>query len=1185
MTSGVRLFGDDGAPLGPQERPLTPEQAVAVTRREGAMLLSANAGSGKTTVLAERFVRAVLEDGLEPSSLLAITFTDKAAGELRTRLRARLMELGARDAAREMDAAWVSTIHGFCARVLRAHAVAAGLDPQFTVLDESTGRGLRDRAWDAALERFLADGEDGAPRTTALELVAAYGPDPLRDAIEAVHGELRSHGHERPELPPARPRGTPAAALARLRAAHAAVDAELAAVTRSIKSLDAARETLTEARALLAVPDAEADVARLAGLKLGRACAELKTEACDAFREAVAGLVEAVVDARALQDWALLDELLQEYAARYAEAKRAVSALDYDDLELGLHRLFSADAALAAAYAERFARVMVDEFQDTNPLQLRILERLRAETIFAVGDELQSIYGFRHADVAAFRRLRAEHEARGEAATLRTNWRSRPELLSTINAWLGPLHDHYVPLAAGRTDAPDPDGPRTELLLVDAAWDGDGVDELLADRVRAGMPSGRLSRQAEARAIARRVRQILDADARRPGDVAVLLRAATDLQLFERALELEGLPTLASGGRGFWGRQQVQDLTSYLAVLANPRDELALYATLASPLCGLTADALALLARDTPTDELPPADRARLAAFRERLAAERVRAPRFRLDELIARVVRDTAYDLHVLRLPGGRRRLANVHKLERLAAEFEAAHGRDLRGFIDHARAELDADAREPEAPIDPGDRSAVALMTIHAAKGLEFPVVVVADLGRNRVARTPRILFDGDRAGLRVVRAGEDNLEALEFAALKQAAHAREAEEERRILHVAVTRAEERLVLSATTPLGPDAEWPTVSTTSPAIAEIGPLLGAALPQELAERSGLDLDEVRGDDVLRLRVQRVAPQDAGEMLGIDVSAGQTALVLDGGAPRLVAEAARHADAAAVTPPAPAPVAPPATLSYSQLAGYERCGYRHYLERVLRLPTVTDDLALPDALEIAGMDPLVRGSIVHELLEELPLDAAAEPDDAELDRRAARHGIELDDDARADLRALVRAFLDSRWFAWLRDARHVQREAVFAYPLGDSMLGGVVDARAVDDAGRALVIDYKTDRLAPDVDLEHHVERDYGVQRRIYALAELRAGATAVEVVHLFLERPDEPAVARFTAADAPRIEAELLARAGGLLRGEYPVAAEPHVLLCRGCPGRGTLCSQPKALTERPVPGAPTPSATPAAG
>ena len=185
-------------------RAFTAEQREAIARRDGDLMLSANAGSGKTSVLVERFVASVVQDGLRADQVLAITFTEKAAGELRARVRARLLELGEREAAREAEAAWITTFHGFCARILRAHAVAAGLDPGFAVLDPADGRAAQRQAFDAALADFLA-----APRADALDLAAAYTVDRLQRMVVAAHDELRSRGQTRPALPraaPGRPR-------------------------------------------------------------------------------------------------------------------------------------------------------------------------------------------------------------------------------------------------------------------------------------------------------------------------------------------------------------------------------------------------------------------------------------------------------------------------------------------------------------------------------------------------------------------------------------------------------------------------------------------------------------------------------------------------------------------------------------------------------------------------------------------------------------------------------------------------------------------------------------------------------------------------------------------------------------------------------------------------------------------
>jgi ATP-dependent helicase/nuclease subunit A len=263
-------------------------------------------------------------------------------------------------------------------------------------------------------------------------------------------------------------------------------------------------------------------------------------------------------------------------------------------------------------------------------------------------------------------------------------------------------------------------------------------------------------------------------------------------------------------------------------------------------------------------------------------------------------------------------------------------------------------------------------------------------------------------------------------------------------------------------------------------------------------------------------------------------------------------------------------------LSYTALSAYAQCPYRFYLERVLSLPRQDPPPAAPreDAPEVVeGLDPLQRGSLVHELLEHLDLEAG-EVSEAQLRARAAAMELELTDAEVADVRELVAAALTSDVLARVRAAPRVHREQGFALALGADhhaapLLNGFVDVLAWEADGGALVVDYKTDRLGgadPEV-----TEGGYAIQRRIYALAALRAGAPHVEVAHVYLERPAEPAVARYDAAQADAIEAEVAARAAGPLAGEFPVAATPHYDLCSTCPGRGGLCSWPDEVTQRP--------------
>ena len=363
----------DGAPGAGGVRAWTPEQQRAIERRAGDLLLDAGAGSGKTSVLVERFVQSVLEDGVDVSAILTITFTEKAAAELRDRIRARLRELGAIDAARRTEGAFISTIHGFCARVLRANALAAGLDPQFAVLDRYQSEPLSAAAFEAALEE-LARG-DGGPG--AVDLIADYAQWSLRAAVLSVYAQLRSAGQLRPRLPeiaaPAPDEDTdPAHPAAGLIAAARALAAELGAIAEPSPRVCEAIDRVGACLDLVA--SGEVWPAELEAGRLPRNGAALSTDACVRYTEALGRFRAhcATVAARPVRD--LLDRLLEAYGRHYEERKRAASGLDFEDLELMTRQLLRDDGELRQRYAARFERIMVDELQDTNRVQLELIE-------------------------------------------------------------------------------------------------------------------------------------------------------------------------------------------------------------------------------------------------------------------------------------------------------------------------------------------------------------------------------------------------------------------------------------------------------------------------------------------------------------------------------------------------------------------------------------------------------------------------------------------------------------------------------------------------------------------------------------------------------------------------------------------------------------------------------------------
>jgi ATP-dependent exoDNAse (exonuclease V) beta subunit len=507
---------------------------------------------------------------------------------------------------------------------------------------------------------------------------------------------------------------------------------------------------------------------------------------------------------------------------------------------------------------------------------------------------------------------------------------------------------------------------------------------------------------------------------------------------------------------------------------------------------------------------------------------------------------------------------MANLRKLMRLAREHERAEGRDVRAFVAFAREQDVTEAREGEAALESEGLDAVRLMTIHRAKGLEFPVVCVADLGRAAGGVRPRLLLGADGSvGLRTKPVGGgESVPALAWERLAAGELAAEAEEERRLFYVAMTRARDRLILSG----GLDTErWPDARPGGPPLDWIvralvdDPVATFAAAETVAER--------RWDGRLaRLRCALNAPATLGTVLP------RTALA-PAARPRPGARSTALPAAPGVLPAPPRPRPAPQRLSYTSLQAYARCGYRFYLERILRLPREPvppgDEPSQP--VEAGGLEGRIRGTLAHLLLEALDFARPEAPDAATVRALGAEQGIALDDPQVEDLRELVAAVAASPLRARIAAARRVRREAPFAFAAETGGTGplvtGFLDVLAEEPDGGVLIVDYKSDRLEGREPADV-VAQDYATQRIVYALAGLRHGAPRVEVAYIFLERPAEPVTRTFTAADAPELGERLLGLARGVLDEHWPVTDTPHRDLCADCPGRRALCSWPESVT-----------------
>jgi len=705
------------------------------------------------------------------------------------------------------------------------------------------------------------------------------------------------------------------------------------------------------------------------------ALADMKTRGprAAAFAEARDVLVAAALEELAARDRELLQELLTTFGEAYAEAKDAESAVDFEDLQLRARDLLRDDPAIRARERERFRSIMVDEFQDTNRLQTELLDLLCEGSdadLFVVGDEFQSIYGFRHADVAVFRERRS---AAPTVLPLTRNHRSRPEVLAAVNELFGgEFGDEFQRLEPAEGAGVAALRNAFELLVTDKA---------------ATAETDVHWRRSEARHVARRVRELVDAGVASPGEIVVLFAAGTDAEWFEEELRAVGLPTYRAAGRNYFGQQQVADLLSYLRLLHNRYDDEALLGVLASPFVGVSNDTLVLiraeaqrqpvfraLERPLPGD-LSEGDHRLLLAFRQRYERLLDVAAHVPLELLCERILAEHDYDLAILALSDGRRRYANLRKLARLARSYEELRGADLEGFVRFVEGQEAVGAKESDAVSEEEGSDAVRLLTIHAAKGLEFQVVVVADAGRSRPPVSDILALSDGRFGFKVAHpATGTRVSTLSYQDIKaQREHAEQAER-LRLYYVAMTRAKERLIVSGSVGDAVDASDET---------PIGWVLDRLGLRDEARNGAANgpVEVERGAATVLLRIDRGQPDPSPPAVPDTIppvvgANGQLAL-FEGSGEAIPAPAPRLHELTDVPEP---PLHRVARLSYSAISLFERCSYRYYAERVVGMRPAPWERSNGNGGGL-GLHATELGDAVHRLLERVDLARPAVPAD------------------------------------------------------------------------------------------------------------------------------------------------------------------------------------------------------------
>lgn len=1128
----------------------TPAQQCAIDSRSSTVLVSAAAGSGKTRVLTERLM-AYLTDAEHPEDIdrfLVITFTKAAAGELRSRILSGIAaETAAHPELRRQTAlcarAQIGTIHSFCGNLLREHCAAAALSPDFQIADENQTTALKAAALDKVLEAAYTDIEtDDALR--ALADTVGAGRDDRRLAKLILQLFERMQSHARPEqwaegqMELLQLDGVADAAetpwgAALLTAAKQTADYwcnALDALTVDIiqygwlqsaygPSLDVAAEGLRAAcRAMDRGWDAAADALgeiefpKLKAVKnpadpAAKDRAQTVWNQCKAavkklrkqFSQPSEKMLADLTDAAPAM--VRLLRLTLRFTQVYAAEKKRRDLVDYSDLEHMAAQLLTNDdgspSALGRTVSERFREILVDEYQDVSEVQDLIFRAASrdGQNLFFVGDVKQSIYRFRLADpglfLSKYRAFAPAAEAGdGESRRilLQENFRSRGAVLDACNhvfrnimsQSLGELdYDEDAALRCGLPEMAGGEKPEIRLL------------ELPGDAESAGPEKTSL----EADYVAGRIRALNDQGV--PwGDMVILLRGANTVgHVYRRALTARGIPVASDQGGGFFESLEISMLRSLLAVIDNPHQDVPLIASLASPLFGFDANALAAVREadrehdyyDALTLRGETDENARAAL--ETIARYRRLAPDSTLTELLWRIYDDRDLMALSAAMPDGDQRAARLNRLLTLAETFERTGYQGLHRFVLWLD-QQEAQGREPGGGAP--ETQSVRIMSIHRSKGLEFPVVFLCDMNRQFNKKDSRAaVLVHPKLGLGPKR--YDLTRGVQYptfarTAIAQTLDTETLSEEMRLLYVAMTRAKDRLILTGTFA---DAEEMKQRLALGAISPLPPelLRAAQSPMHWILQTAL---LPGGEDVFDL--ETVALSAATETAQVSVAFREPPAA-DENALRQLERALTFSDPNAAAAALPSKV----TATELKRAGFSDPG----TEGAALLRGRRNLFRKPDfRAEDKPLTPQERGTATHRVLQYLRFthsqtDSAVQMQIADLVQAghlSARDAVAVKIEA-------VRSLMDSELGPRLVQAEAagtVRREFRFSllFPANalfggsvteEVLLQGVVDCWW-EEADGVVILDYKTDRIgAGDVP-----------ERTAYYASQLRAYGEAM---------------------------------------------------------------------------------------
>ncbi|MCF6466794.1 UvrD-helicase domain-containing protein [Clostridium sp. Cult2] len=1030
----------------------TKEQDLAIKTIDKNLAVNAGAGTGKTKVLTERYIYILehgdLEENKEVESIVAITFTKKATQEMKERIREEIKKrfsLGEKwhRYYRDMEKSNISTIHSFCGNILRDNALEAGIDPMFTVLDQDEANLLLE---DTILEELIQSIEEDE---NIYNLVKIFNRDDLIKVVtelKAIYNKIRTVGYSFEEV-----KDMTLSYISNVQLNPEDIqyikDSFIYLMERSRKNskIDKLRtdsiwfnfyEDNYSEEELIPILEYIYDNIGTNSKEIHR-IESLKNTINNVF---------LIKEKDYLWLYEGLFKLLIEIDEKYRKKKDELGSLDYDDLQILVLELLE-DESTRQKYQDKYKYIMVDEFQDTNELQKKIFYKLCSKeklldrnNLFVVGDPKQSIYGFRGADLQVFYDVIVDMERISNQKTINLdkNFRTVDTILEFVNSLFDKLMGtKYISLKNYHISDNEID---VEILENRDLTPPPNIDE------------SNYNTYYESRLIASRIKELVGEYGFRYGDFALLFRAATTDYIYEEALMEYGIPYYNIGGKGFYQGQEIIDIMNALKTISNRYDTISTLGFLRSPMVGLSDKTLYWFLRykenclldtlDKNIEYIEDDEKIRIKKTKKLLNNLMTKKGLYGVYPLLLELINKTYYMESLMLYNGGRQLVSNIYKFLEMTLGFDRNTSGSLEDFIDYVERLKDTD--ESQAKIHSEDADAVKLMTIHKSKGLQFPVVVIPQMSRGFNYQQPYILLDKDKG----VGFKYDKKSPF-YDKIKGDIRANEDEEYKRLLYVAMTRAEKRLIIGNQ---GKDRGFKKIV------------------QDL-----IDTDHIKVIDNIKYKPNSYKPivglnNDLLDTKPFDKKQFPLLQKVEGYNHKIFSR-----------------------ISASQYIEFNECRRRFFMNYYKRLSLDTANhrsKGMPLVL-----NPAIKGDIVHKFCQHYKL--GMEPD--KLMKRVVNYfGIEYNQEIKNELYPYIKNYL--QYYSEDFDETYSEKEIYLK--VEDAYLYGIID-RINIKGGKAEILDFKTNRM-------HNKEQlvnKYQPQLQVYANAFKRTTNMEIgRVAILFLE-------------------------------------------------------------------------------